>query len=740
VAEATVQRSLAGPGGRREQVQAFLAEELASARFVPRCDSWMTGFDRGFSERLAAHGWVGMTLPTEYGGQGASSSERFAVIEQLLAAGAPVAAHWFAERQIGPALLRHGTDAQKDRWLPQITAGRAVFAIGLSEPEAGSDLAAVRTRATRVEGGWLLQGTKIWSSGAHLADAIVVLARTSREERRTDGLSQFILALPNPAVLITPIRSISGEHHFNEVRFDEAFVADADVLGEIARGWPQVTAELAFERGGPERILSTMPLLTALSEAVARVEPPDLGLTEDVGGVLVELVTLREMSAAVTRQLDSGTAPVAAAALIKDLGTQFEQATVQLARRAESLLAWDGADGGRARAGYRALLDQALVQAPNFTLRGGTNEILRGIVAREITRVPPAGGRNVIAQTVAGLAEQTASSANVVKGDADAPSLDPLWPALVEAGLAGVGVAESAGGSGGDLADQLAVIGAVAATGRSIPLVEAGFVAGWLAERAGLTLAADGGLTVPLIPTGGRAARDRFEAVAWGRHASEFLVPIPGDGPFEVVRVAAADCQITPGANLAGEPRDDVVLPHDWRGTRSSDPTIAVPVAVLARAALGRAVFIAAVLREVRRLTIGYAGQRQQFGRPVAEFQAVAHHLTLIAAESDAADAIVQLALNSGDDRVQLLSGIAKSRCSVAAVRVAASAHQVHGAMGVSDEYPLGRLTKQLWSGASEHGDERHWQRQLGAVVGQAEAAHSGALWSTVLRLGSRTA
>lgn len=737
MAEATVQRSLAGPGGRREQVQAFLAEELASARFVPRCDSWMTGFDRGFSERLAARGWVGMTLPTQYGGQGASSSERFAVIEQLLAAGAPVAAHWFAERQIGPALLRHGTDAQKDRWLPQITAGRAVFAIGLSEPEAGSDLAAVRTRATRVEGGWLLQGTKIWSSGAHLADAIVVLARTSREERRTDGLSQFILALPNPAVLITPIRSISGEHHFNEVRFDEAFVADADVLGEIGRGWPQVTAELAFERGGPERILSTMPLLTALSEAVARVEPPDPGLTEDVGGLLVELVTLREMSAAVTRQLDSGTAPVAEAALIKDLGTQFEQATVQLARRAESLLAWDGpdgADGGRSRAGYRALLDQALVQSPNFTLRGGTNEILRGIVAREITRGAPAGRTNLIAETVAGLAEQTASSA------ADGSSFDPLWPALVEAGLAGVGVAESAGGSGGDLADQLAVIGAVAATGRSIPLVEAGFVAGWLAEHAGLTLAADGGLTVPLIPTGGRAVRDRFEAVSWGRHASEFLVPIPDDGSFEVVRVAAADCQITPGANLAGEPRDDVVLPPGWRGTGSSDPTIAVPVAVLARAALARAVFIAAVLREVRRLTIGYAGQRQQFGRPVAEFQAVAHHLTLIAAESDAADAIVELALSSGDDRLQLLSGIAKSRCSAAAVRVAASAHQVHGAMGVSDEYPLGRLTKQLWSGASEHGDERHWQRQLGAVVGQAEAAHSGALWSTVLRLGSRTA
>ncbi|MCW2524895.1 MAG: acyl-CoA dehydrogenase domain protein, partial [Frankiales bacterium] len=253
----------------------------------------------------------------------------------------------------------------------------------------------------------------------------------------------------------------------------------------------------------------------------------------------------------------------------------------------------------------------------------------------------------------------------------------------------------------------------------------------------------------------GRVVGDRFEAVAWARLATEFLVPLPPveggaveGGALEVVRVAAADCQITPGANLADEPRDDVVLPPGWRGARSgpgsgaesgAESTV-TPAAVAARAALGRAVFVAAVLREVRRLTIAYAGQRQQFGRPIAEFQAVAHHLTLIAAESDAADAIVRLALTADVDRVRLLSGIAKARCSVAAVRVAASAHQVHGAMGVSEEYPLGRLTKQLWSAAGEDGDERYWQRQLGAVVGQAEAAGPDGLWSTVLRLGSRTA
>ncbi|MGX7677468.1 acyl-CoA dehydrogenase family protein [Jatrophihabitans sp. DSM 45814] len=363
--------------GLRAEVCAFISEELADGHFTASCDSWMTGFDPEFSQRLAGRGWVGMTLPREYGGAGATSLERFVVVEQLLAAGAPVAAHWFAERQIGPALVRHGTAAQKQNWLPRITAGTAYFAVGLSEPDAGSDLAAVRTRASRVDGGWLLQGTKLWSSGAHRAHAIVVLARTSRGERRTDGLSQFIVELPDPAVLISPIRSISGEHHFNEVVFDDVLVPDEMVLGEIDNGWSQVTTELAFERGGPERLLSTMPLLSELCRAADGADP---GLIEDIGALLTDLVTLREMSAGVARDLQDGPAPVVKAALVKDLGTQFEQASVHVARRAAELLPAANS------LTYRRLLDEALLQSPNFTLRGGTNEILRGIVSREVRR------------------------------------------------------------------------------------------------------------------------------------------------------------------------------------------------------------------------------------------------------------------------------------------------------------------------------------------------------------------
>jgi acyl-CoA dehydrogenase len=209
----------------------------------------------------------------------------------------------------------------------------------------------------------------------------VVLARSSTEERRNAGLSQFIVPLPDPRVSITPIVAISGQHHFNQVVFDSVFVPAEQVLGELGRGWTQVISELAYERSGPERFLSTMPLLEELQSLASRA-PGDVGVQEDLGSLVSSLVALREMSLDVAHELESGTPPVVAAAVVKDLGTMFEQDSVQLARRAKSLLARGTAAESMSR--YSALLADALVQSPNFTLRGGTNEILRGIVAREL--------------------------------------------------------------------------------------------------------------------------------------------------------------------------------------------------------------------------------------------------------------------------------------------------------------------------------------------------------------------
>jgi acyl-CoA dehydrogenase len=302
----------AGAAELRSQVRQFLSAERTAGRFVPACDAWLSGWDESFSRRLAERGWVGMTIPREYGGHGRSALERYVVVEELLAAGAPVAAHWVSDRQVGPNLLRYGSEPLKRRYLPAIAQGACYFAIGLSEPDAGSDLAAVRTTGTRVDGGWTVSGTKIWTSGAHRAHALIALLRTGPPDgrQRHVGLSQLLIELDQPGVTIRPIISMTGEHHFNEVVFDGMFVPDAQVVGTIGDGWAQVTAELAYERSGPERLLSTFVLLDALAaELAARSgdsgsgDPGLGGAAVAVGQVVSRLWACRQMSLAVAGAL-----------------------------------------------------------------------------------------------------------------------------------------------------------------------------------------------------------------------------------------------------------------------------------------------------------------------------------------------------------------------------------------------------------------------------------------------------
>jgi acyl-CoA dehydrogenase len=371
----------------RSQVREFLATERAAGRFVPGCDAWLSGWDESFSRRLGDRGWVGMTIPPEYGGQGRSALERYVVVEELLAAGAPVAAHWVSDRQVGPNLLRYGSEALKQRYLPAIAQGACYFAIGLSEPDAGSDLAAVRTTGTRVDGGWMVSGTKIWTSGAHRAHALIALLRTGPPDgrQRHVGLSQLLIELDQPGVTIRPIISMTGEHHFNEVVFGDVFVPDAQVVGTVGNGWAQVTSELAYERSGPERLLSTFVLLDTLADELASragdSRAGDSRAAEAVGRVVSRLWACRQMSLAVAGALADGEAPEIAAALVKDVGTRLENEIIEVARM---LMATLGVGPDPEGDGIAGLLAQAILHAPGFTLRGGTNEILRGVVARAL--------------------------------------------------------------------------------------------------------------------------------------------------------------------------------------------------------------------------------------------------------------------------------------------------------------------------------------------------------------------
>ena len=365
--------------GLRLEVREFLRGEVERGAFVPAVDTWLGGVSTELSQALGARGWLGMSYPTEYGGRGASALDRFTVTEELLAAGAPVAAHWIAERQMAPSILAWGTEEQKQRFVPGIARGEIYFAIGMSEPDTGSDLASVRTRGEQVEGGWRVNGAKIWTSGAHVAHRMVALLRTSPRDdaHRHAGLSQFIIDLHSDGVEIRPIVSLDGSHHFNEVVFTDVFVPDEDVLGLVGDGWKQCTSELAVERSGPERVLSTVPALLLWVEGLrSGAAPADAHARRVLGGLIARLWVLRQMSLAVAGALAAGDSPEVEAAVVKDLGTRFEGELVDAVRR----LAPDLPD--LAGSPLSSMLATGVLHAPGFTLRGGTNEILRGLVAR----------------------------------------------------------------------------------------------------------------------------------------------------------------------------------------------------------------------------------------------------------------------------------------------------------------------------------------------------------------------
>jgi len=355
----------------RRTVREFLAHELP-ADYRPGL-GMTSGWNSEFSRRLAQRGWVGMAIPKAYGGGENGAVERFIVTEELLAAGAPVGAHWVADRQTAPMILRYGTEQQRRRYLPGIAAGRCFFSIGMSEPEAGSDLAAVRTTAERVEGGWRVIGTKVWTSYAHLSHYLVVLCRTSRRaDDPHGGLSQLIVDLSSPGITVKPIQFLSGSHDFNEVVLNEVFVPDDMLLGEPGSGWTQVTSELVHERGGPDRFLSTFALLRLFLRKHG--EHAD---REAVGRLVSELWTIRQLALSNAAMLDNGTASPVAAALVKDLGTRHEQLAVQTIAR----LAGIDPDPFSEDA-FENLLAEAIMAAPSFTIRGGTSEVLRVVSAR----------------------------------------------------------------------------------------------------------------------------------------------------------------------------------------------------------------------------------------------------------------------------------------------------------------------------------------------------------------------
>ena len=693
------------PGGESWRASVRAVVESSGIRRYDRCDAWMRGHDPAFTDRLADAGLIGLSWPAAYGGRGVSSVNRLVVTEELLRVGAPVAAHWIADRQIGPAIMRHGSAGLRSRFLPRIASGEITFCLGMSETESGSDLAAVRTRAVAEGTDFRITGSKIWTSHAHRSTHVYVLARTAVDTGEVDQhatLSEFVVDLTTPGITVNPIFDLAGEHHFNEVTFDNVLVPGDNVLGTIGDGWRQVTEQLAFERGGMERVLSTYPLLARVIGDGGDSEEAGVRCDENaVGELLARLHALRAMALGIADAIDRGEAPTQRAALLKYLGTCFENDVVEFARASVASTPDPGSPG------LAGLLAGAIIAAPGATIRGGATEVLLGIVGRGELR--PGAGERTVATSVRAVAGEVLGELSA-EPDVVAP-LGRVWTIAVELGWTGIGIDEDHGGSGGALRDLADIAWALGRHGRSAPILETALGGALRAAvrrpvdvTEPIALALGPGVSVVVRGEGlvlSGVARD----IAWAGQAARIVVRATrADGDEVLVEVDPKTIsERSAGRDLIGVPRetllfDELPLPAD---------------AVLASGAVvGRTVRDAAVLRcaamsgamAAARVSAGEHVQvRHQFGRPLARLQAVAHNIARIGADVALAEAALEAALSEAEadgPGWRALSGLVVH--GAAATSVARLAHQCLGAMGITREHALHRATLRLWAWRDE--------------------------------------
>lgn len=637
----------------RTRIRTLLDDWLSAGRFTPTVDCWLRSVDRDFSRALGEAGLLGMTWPVEHGGEGRPNTDRLALTEEMLRVGAPVTAHWIAERQIGPAVLRAGTPELKAAILPDIVAGRAIIGLGMSEPESGSDLASVRTRAVPTEGGWILNGHKIWTTQAHNATAMYILARTSQEEKKHQGLSEFVIDMDSPGIEVSPIVDLAGEHHFNEVRYTDVFIPRERLIGTEGEGWKQVIEQLSFERGGPERALSTWVLVPEVLAAPGL--RTDEGALRDLGQVVAELSALRHMYRRIAAALDAGEAPIRLAAASKFIGNGFEKGLIDIARRLVPT-------PPEALAG---LIEQALWASPAFGIRGGAEDVLLGIVAklelpRDLARANPQPRlADPEAQELVELAGKVAGG-TLLEVDRSDAGLDRLRATVEDLGWTRVSVPESAGGSGGALADAGAIVRGLA--------------------RLGVT--AD--LPAHLVAAHTGAGLGQREATALA---------------------SLLDAAVLVGA---GEAALALTIDHVIERAQFGAPLAAIP-AVKSWIARMRMQLDLAIEAYDRALEIaGEALVAAEADDQTSDAAGGQHRTANDPAGTSAAGTSGESAPGTGISDAQVAAALsAKAIAAQAGGLVAAQTHQLHGAIGITAEYPLHHLTQLIWatrdSGTSEH-------------------------------------
>lgn len=700
----------------RTLVDGYAAERPFEVKF-----SMGGAADREFSRVLADAGLVGLAIPQEYGGAGLSAVDRFVVNEELLMVGAPQRHHYVADRQSAPTILRFGTPEQRERFLPRICSGELSFSVALSEPDAGSDLASVRTTARKVPGGWLLTGTKVWTSGAHRNDYALILVRTDPDaEERREGMGQFILDLRSEGLTISPIPSMDGLRHFNEVVLADVFVPDENLLGEPGAGWRQVNSELSFERAGPDRLLTPFPMFSAFVRETGAASP-EPATKRDVGRLMSRFWSLRLMSLGVSHAIEAGEAPAVQAAMVKDAGTRFEQDAVATLNRLSQIEGLKGRDDE-----FERLLNSARQAAPTFTLRGGATEILRGIVARR-TPVPPAGAfisnGTELEDRLLDLLERESPIEQIREIESAHGGWNvTLWQRLDEAGLVRLALPESCGGEGGTVDQACAVLRSLGRVAAQAPVAESGLLAGTLLADLASTVPAgpmtliDGGLQ--LTESAGRSILEGTATrVPWLDAAQHVVCVVPAGSTHRLVMVKPERLSIEMPEVAVGERRgtvraDGLVLDDGELGP-------VVPHDRLARlrrlTRLARLNLASGAIERIAELSVTHARERHQFGRPLSQFQAVQQQLAVLLEEAACSGMAARAASARPDDEFAVLAAhVQVARSGELVVKIA---HQLHGAIGLATEYPLSWLSRRVEAWLDDAGGAPDSELLLGELV-----------------------
>jgi len=364
----------------RQEVRSFLQDEIQKGFWEPTCDAWIQGFDPAFTKRVAERGWIGLIWPEEYGGQGRSHMDRLILTEEMLRYGAPAACHWFADRQVGGAILSFGSEELKSEFLPRIAEGEAFFGLGMSEPGAGSDLASLRTRAVEDGDYYVINGQKTWTSCAYFAHYFDVYARTDPEAAKHRGISEFIVDAKSPGLSRIPMTDITGTEAWSDLFFDNVRVHKKYLIGEKNRGFYQVLHQLDHERSGMERIMGNYPLFEAIvrfsKESKSSQDPI---IRDKLAQLQIEFEVGRLLGYRVTSVMEEGRTPNWESAMSKAYSTGFEKHLANVAM--EILGPYGQLMPGSRLVPLRGMAPHSYLGSKGYSLQAGTTEILKNILA-----------------------------------------------------------------------------------------------------------------------------------------------------------------------------------------------------------------------------------------------------------------------------------------------------------------------------------------------------------------------